>query len=124
MTVYGPLANTAVSLIAKFGANVTLKLRSATPTSSSQPWRGNTTETEVAPKGVVTTFDKKEIDGERILSTDLKLLVAAQDTTLTSFAPDLVVAAVIDSVRYGAEAYEKVKPGDTALIYTFRLRMG
>lgn len=78
------------------------------------------------PKGVLTSFDKEEIDGETIKATDLKLIVAAGDPALTveGFDPLDVVYAEKDSKRYGASLVQPVNPGGTPLIYTYKLRLG
>jgi hypothetical protein len=74
--------------------------------------------------GVVASFEKEEIDGSAIQSTDLKLIVAALDPALVAsgFDPALVVRATVASKVYGAKYVEPIEPGSEPIIYIYRLR--
>ena len=124
MTVYTSLIAAAKGLIAEYGKTVTLQQGTATPLDTNKPWRGNspTTGSTAAPKGVVVSFAKEELDGDRITVSDLKLVVAADDDALSAFDCTLVVAAVVDGNTYGALLVQPVKPGSEDIVFKFRLR--
>lgn len=123
---YGPLAAKAVKLIAKYGKTVTLQApASPDPADSARPWRGPAPGSlDASPKGLVVSFDKDEIDGEHIRTSDLKLLLAAGDPALVGYDLDAVATCTVDGVSYGATNLKPVKPGDTALVNFMRLRNG
>lgn len=127
---YAPLASKTVAIIAKYGKTVTLELGVLTAADAAKPWRGPGQPVPPAevptktPKGVVASFEKDEIDGERIKATDIKLLVAAGDAQMAGVDVDRVVRAQIGSTWYGATDVSQVEPGDTKMLYTLRLRQG
>lgn len=123
---YGPISQKAVKLIAKYGKTVTLGAASQTPADANKPWRGPAAASDVTktPKGVVASFEKSDIDGDAIKSTDAKLIVAAQDPALAGFDIKTVTYAIVDGSSIGAVYLKSAKPGDTELVYSFRLRQG
>lgn len=123
---YGPLAAKAVTLIAKYGKTVTLeRATSANPADANKPWRGPVQAAPLTrtPKGLVASWEKNEIDGEHIRATDIKLLVAGQDAQLVGVDIERFTIATVDTVAYGCTNVNPVKPGDTVLLYTLRLRL-
>lgn len=124
---YGPLAAKAVALIAKYGKTVTLELASSsTPIDADKPWRGPDLDPLVSktPKGLEASFEKNEIDGERVRTSDIKLLIGAQDPAIAGVDMERVLFATVDGVAYGATNLTIIKPGDTAMLYVIRLRQG
>lgn len=123
---YGPLASKAVFLIAKFGKQVTLEITPLTTSDAAKPWRGPgaAAVTTKTPIGLVSSFEKEELDGERIKSTDIKLLVAGQDAQMSGVDIDRVTRAQVGGVWYGATDVSQIEPGDTKMLYTLRLRQG
>ena len=76
-------------------------------------------DTSVTVKGVFTQFSTKDIDGELVLRTDKKVLIAAASLPR---APSNE-----DKIKDGEEIYrvintEITKPGDTALLYMAQVR--
>lgn len=127
MSVYTSLGNASVKLVAKYGSVWDLYVKPADNPLNATPWRPEAAaDIKSTPKGVLTSFDKEEIDGESIKASDLKLLVAAGDPALvvTGFDPLNVVYADKNGKRYGASLVQPVDPGDVPLIYTYRLRLG
>jgi hypothetical protein len=127
LALYTKLGNSSVKLIAKFGKTVDLFCQPLAAADANKPWRGPNLagEVRVSPKGLVTSFTTKEINGERIKDTDVKLLVAPGDPTLVAAGFDIKTLAFgeVDGVRYGAIELDTVKPADLALLYTIRLRL-
>lgn len=123
---YGPLAAKAVKLVTKYGKTVQLTSPvSGDPADSDKPWRGPAPgDTVASPHGLVVSFEKDEIDGEHIRTSDLKLLLPAGDPALSGVDLDRVASVNVDGVDYGATNLKPVKPGDTVLIYFMRLRNG
>ena len=123
---YGPISAKALSLIAKYGKTVQLELiANGAPLDGARPWRGPSQATTVKqPKAIQTAFDKDEIDGERIRTSDVKLVIAATDAALAGVDVDRVVRATVGGVSYGATNLTTVAPGDAAIVYVMRLRNG
>lgn len=126
---YGPLAAKSVKLIAKYGAEVDLHFLAGDVLDPDKPWRGpdQTHNATRSIKGLVTTFERDEIDGELVKRTDVKLLVAAQDAGLAGL--DIATATQASVIKdggakvYGCSNLTPVAPGDTTIIYTLRLRL-
>lgn len=70
-------------------------------------------------KGVFTKFATKEIDGELILRTDKKVLIAAASLTQV---PDNTATITDGGVIYNIINTEIVQPGDTPLLYLVQAR--
>jgi hypothetical protein len=121
---YAPLASKTVAIIAKYGKQVTLEITPLTAADSAKPWRGPgaAAVTTKTPMGVTSSFEKKEVDGERIKETDIKLLVAAGDAQMSGVSIDRVTRAQVGGVWYGASDVSQIEPGDTKMLYTLRLR--
>lgn len=130
---YGPLASKAVQLIAKFGANWPLFFAGFldTPADPDKPWRGPNQNSSVnySPKGVVSTFEKDQIDGDLLRTTDQSLLVAGQDPEVLRLIADgrdmddVQFALSPQGVRMPCKNITPVQPGGTIMLYTLRLRL-
>lgn len=130
---YGPLASKAVQLIAKYGSSVLLEFvfDSDVPADATRPWRGpNVGATQnYSPKGLVTTFDKNQINGDMIRSTDMQLLVAGQDPAVLQLIAagysmdDVQFAQTSAGGRLACQNLSPIVPGDTVMLYTLRLRV-
>jgi len=123
---YAPLAAKAVALIAKYGKTVTLEFTPLTTADANKPWRGpgGAAVTTKTPKGLTSTFEKDELDGERIKVTDIKLLIAGQDAEMSGVDIDRATRCQVSGVWYGASDVSPIEPGDTKMLYTLRLRQG
>jgi hypothetical protein len=125
---YGPLAAKAVAMIAKYGKLVTLEMASsASPADAAKPWRGPdlvAAPITRTPKALEVSFEKNEIDGERIRTSDIKLLIAGQDPALAGFDIERVTFCTLNGKAYGATNLSPLMPGDTMMLYTLRLRQG
>jgi hypothetical protein len=121
---YAPLAAKAVAMLAKYGKTVQVQYdTSSAPADANKPWRGPVSAlTTKNPKALTVSFDKHELDGERIKASDIKLLIAAQDTEMAGVDIDRVKFATVAGVTYGATDVSPLEPGDTRLLYTLRLR--
>lgn len=130
---YGPLAAKAVALIAKYGATVAMSFVGdlETPADASKPWRGQvqTGGQTYSPKGLVSTFEKDQISGDLIRTTDQALLVAGQDPEVLRLIgdgralDDLQWVTLSTGVRMPCKNLTPVQPGDTVMLYTLRLRL-
>ncbi len=122
---YAPLATKTVALIAKYGKEIVLEFTDpdAVPADANKPWRGSDDLPITArPKCVQTTFDRNEIDGERIKATDIKVIIAAQDAQMEGVDVDRVLTGTLGDKAYGATNVSEIVPGDTSLLFTLRLR--
>lgn len=128
MSFYSGLATKAVTLIAKYGTVVLFTAQPTAAADATKPWRGpdlSGAPITVSPSAVKDSFSIKEITGERIKETDLKLLVAGQDPALVGVSWDVDTTMFCDfgGRRYACLVIEVVKPADLALLYIMRLRL-
>jgi hypothetical protein len=77
------------------------------------------TPDESQVKGVFTQFAVKDVDGELILRTDKKVLIAA---AALDAAPTPADQLIDGAVSYKVINTETVQPGDTALLYMVQVR--
>ena len=121
---YGVTAAKAQALIKKYGRKITINhVADAVAADPDKPW-----DTTDAPDGPVTfdtfgvfiAYDSKDVDGDKIKGTDLKLLVspvgmpfeiANRDTVTDSKHGDLSIQDI-----------DPIEPGDTRVLYTLQVR--
>lgn len=121
---YGTTAAKAQALIKKYGRKITVNHASdAVVADTDKPW--DTTDNPDGPAlfptfGVFISYDSKDVDGEKIKGTDLKLLVSPvgmpfdisnRDTITDTLHGDLSIQDV-----------DPVEPGDTRVLYTLQVR--
>lgn len=112
-----PLA-TANRLIARFGQDGVVRRITTTGGTSYDP--GEETPTNYPARFVVTAFDNRtEVDGSRILSTDKKVLMAA-DVETDPRSGDLLVCA--DGSILSVVDADPLKPAETVLLWTVQAR--
>lgn len=114
---YTRAAATAERLIRKFGAPGAI--RRETPGSGPSYDPGEPTVTDYAAHIVLTAYSNREIDGQRILSTDRKVLVepaiGVEPTTL-----DLLVTA--DGATLTIVNVDLLRPATTTVLYVLQVR--
>lgn len=116
---YARIAATALKMVNRFGAAVTITRRTQGAYNSTTSTYAVTESTEAA-MGVVENYKPREIDGTLIQAGDIKLVLAAQGITEPSINDKVTLS---NGVRYTVKgAPDIVKPGDTAIIYTLQLR--
>ena len=117
---YSRLRSTANRLIGRFGP--------ISPAIFLEPTSGSGdafNQTEGAPTQhpvdvVVLNYDRKEIDGARILATDKKVLIAVGDGSLT---PSSTWSLSIGGIVYQLAApLSPLQPGDTVLLWEAQCR--
>ena len=107
---YTNISNTAKNLIDKFGRSITLR----SVTTSGTEWNPTITNSDSIIIGVFTKFDKSEIDGNLILSTDKKVLTYDEVTTDDK---------IVDSgITYEVKSVNPIQPANTKIIYKVQLR--
>lgn len=113
-----PLA-TANRLIARFGQNGKLLRETTTGGTTYDP--GEPGEPDEYPaRFVITAFDNRtEVDGARILSTDKKVLMAA-DVETAPRSGDLLECA--DGSILSVVDADPMKPAETVLLWTVQAR--
>lgn len=126
---YQSLSAASVRLIAKWGKDVVLISEPSTPADAGKPWLGSARDetqwTKVeGVKGLPAEWTSKELKDSRITQEDVKLLVAGEDPALLEAGLDMVdvTHVELEGVRLGAMVVDDLKPGDTNLLFTLRLR--
>lgn len=120
MSLYENLARTALQQIAGKGRSVTIK-----SPGSAQAYDPDTdtftagTDGTASVKAIFTDFAKKDIDGEQILRTDKRVLIAASALATEPSTTDKLVDG---SDEYRIIKVDVVKPGDTSILYAVQVR--
>lgn len=118
---YSGIVDDADVLIDDMGQLVTLVIKSETPLSASQPWRGTAaTEVTAAVYAVMVPFDAKDVDGTIVRRGDAQFIVAAKD--LTAFNSESVDIIRAGSDNWGVVGVEIVNPGGTGVVFIFHGR--
>lgn len=74
----------------------------------------------------MASFDKNEVNGDTIVSTDIKLLVAKGDAGWTDFTQDDMGRcreATLNGVVYDCLDVSDVMPDGNKIVLTYRLRL-
>lgn len=106
-------------LLTKFGQSVSLR-RIATSGTAYEPTQ---TPTDYATTAAILDYNARQIDGENILVTDRRALVAAGPLTtlgITSIAPP--DALVVNSVAVPIVRVIPLAPAGTVVMYDCQLR--
>lgn len=113
---YAKMAATAKRLLTRFGSTVQIK---RTTGGTYDPITGATTpgtETTYEPKGVLTKYPDRLIDGTRILQSDRKLIL---DDTVEPNASD---KPVVQGEEWTVQEISTISPAGTPIIYEVRVR--
>jgi len=106
----------ADELIEEFGQAVSLRKIVATGTA----WEPTLTPTDTATFAAILDYDTRQIDGENILRTDRRALVAAGPLgAVVPAAPD---SLVVNSVAVPIVAVRRVDPAGTVVMYDCQIR--
>lgn len=116
---YTPLAQSAQRLIQKYGRSITQRV--PTFTAGARAYEGTVTYVNYTLTAVVVDYRADEADGETILQTDRKYLVAARDVTVAPAPGHLLVDGSATLTVVGVAT---VQPGATALVYECQARVG
>jgi hypothetical protein len=114
---YADMVETAQELIAEFGAAGSIRRQAPGSGPSYDP--GEPTTTDYPATLVLTDYKNREIDGQRILSTDRKALVAP-GVGVEPTTSDLLVTA--DGVILTIVNVEVLRPATTTVLYTLQVR--
>lgn len=114
---YARAAATAERLIAKFGA--TGAIRRETPGSGPSYDPGEPTITDHPARLVISAFSNREIDGQRILSTDKKATVEPA-IGIEPKTTDLLVDA--DGSTFTIVHVDVLRPATTTLLWKLQVR--
>lgn len=114
---YSRAASTAERLIRRFGAKGAIRREKPGTGPSYDP--GDPTITDHHAHIVLTAFTNREIDGQRILATDIKALVepsvgAEPKTTDLLISPDGAILTIVN--------VDLVRPGTTTVLYKLQVR--
>lgn len=116
---YGRAAATAERLIRKFGTVGAIRRTTVEGANLYDPSSGTEVITDHPAHIVLTDYSNREIDGQRILSTDRKVLVepaiGVEPTTL-----DLLVTA--DGATLTIVNVDLLRPATTTVLYVLQVR--
>lgn len=123
---YSGLAATAVELIQKYGRQIVLVKYDQTPASGSEPWRGaadpRATAATASIYGVFVPLVSREELGEidsGELFKDSEVLLIAEPGVDYPETLDTFNEIVDGTTRYAIKVAQRLKPGNTTLIYFF-----
>jgi hypothetical protein len=114
---YADMAETAQELIAEFGAAGAI--RRQTPGAGPDYDPGEPVDTDHPCILVLTEYKNREIDGQRVLSTDRKALVSPS-VSIQPTTSDLLVTADGDTLTI--VNVDVLRPATTTLLYTLQVR--
>lgn len=114
---YAGLSTTANNIIAEFGGTVTVTSK-GTQTYDIDTGAVVSSDTVETTKGVITNYDKKDIDGTMILQGDKLLLLSA--IGITTVKPNAKVT--IGTVDYNVIAVNETNPAGIPLLYELQIR--
>lgn len=114
---YARAAGTAERLVRKFGAQGVI--RRETPGAGPSYDPGPPTITDHPAHIVLTDYSNREIDGQRILSTDRKALVEPA-IGIEPTVSDLLVTA--DGATLTIVNVDLLRPATTTVLYTLQVR--
>ena len=114
---YARAAATAERLVRKFGAPGSVRCQ--TPGSGPSYDPGPPTITDHPAHIVLTDYSSREIDGQRILSTDRKALVESA-IGIEPTPSDLLVTA--DGATLTIVNVDVLRPATTTILYTLQVR--
>lgn len=113
---YGRSKATADRLVSKFGQSATLRR----PTSSGTAYNPTPGQPDDHPVTVVVLdYDRREIDGTRILATDRKVLLAVGNLAIEPATSD---KAVIGGVEHSIIDIQPLNPGGLVILYQLQVR--
>lgn len=118
MTFYTGLQSTAASLLTSYGRSLTF---TRTTPGAYNPATGTTgagTATEYTGYGAVLEYRNREVDGERILQGDRKIILQNVSTE-----PNINDVVPIDSESYTVLGVMSLNPAGTNVIYTLHVRL-
>lgn len=116
---YARAAITAERLIRKFGAPCAIRRTTVEGANLYDPSSGTEVITDHAAHIVLTDYSNREIDGQRILSTDRKALVEPA-IGIEPTTSDLLVAA--DGATLTIVNVDLLRPATTTVLYTLQVR--
>lgn len=116
---YARAAATAERLVRKFGAQGAIRRETIEGGNSYDPESGTKTTTNHPAHIVLTDYSNREIDGQRILSTDRKALVEPA-IGIEPTTSDLLVTA--DGATLTIVNVDLLRPATTTVLYTLQVR--
>lgn len=96
-----------------------------TQATGPQPWDGGLTASQTwTVSGITTTYDAEEVDGERIVVGDVRLTMAATDTSGTAITLDQsrTYQWVAGGETYRVVSWDRVQPTSISIVYKLQLR--
>lgn len=116
---YATTAANALKTIQAKGKAYTLR-RATVSTDTATPWKQSAaTNADYTIYAVREEFNTREVDGENIQVSDLKLMVAASGLTVTPRASDLVLDG---STSYRVIDVKTLMPASTPILHTLQVR--
>lgn len=115
MTFYNEMAATALELLAKFGAPVTLQRVTIGAYDPATGSASNSTS-NLTTTGIVRSYASKQIDGERVKVGDKEVVLSNEQ------APLLSDKILVGSVPWSIVNIREVNPAGTVLVYFVQVR--
>ena len=115
---YKKIANSALKLIKKFGAPLTIERQEE---GDYDPATGGNTITTISygGTGVRVNYKMREIDGTLVQSGDFKLLVEAKELLTV---PETLDSVIFDGNEYSVVDVGTIAPAQTPVVYILQVR--
>jgi len=114
---YHKIQETALRSLDEYGRKYKY-IQNVTTSVQTNTGKKVTTSTEYNIIAVKSSYSVKEVDGERILMSDIRLVVAAP----LQFIPRIGDIVVIEGKSYKLLNYTPTQPSDVIINYQFQLR--
>lgn len=113
----------AVKLIAKYGADITIKIFTPGVVDPDKPWEEvPPVETSIDTKGIFTQFRQEHIDGTLVKQEDRRVLVAGLSLKEAALEARLNGQVVLGSNVWQIISISQVAPDENTILYVFQVR--
>ena len=114
---YASIATVADNIIINFGVPVIVTTK-GTPTYNVDTGTVVSTTTTETTSGVITNYDKKDIDGSLIQRGDKQLILSP--IGITTIKPDAIVT--VSGISYAVISVNETNPAGVSLVYILQIR--
>ena len=117
MSLYSDLQNTATALLTAYGQSLTFT-RETVGAYNPATLTATETSSTFSGVGVEVSYKMSEIDGQRVLMGDKKLIMEAMDT-----APAVGDVVAVNATDYRVMAVMPKNPAGTVITYELQVRI-
>ena len=115
---------TAERLIARFGRDAALRVRTPGTPGTGDPWNPGSetggTVVDYPAKAAIVDYTQRERDGTRIQAEDRRALISTEG--LAEVDPEAADELVLDGKPYAIVAMLALEPGGTVVMYDAQVR--